>query len=132
MTSPIAGQEASIRAALGGLLWHRYTLTPRTAGSDDGYGGTPTEGTPVTGKPCRYEVQQIVQYQDGTRVLVETPTLAVAHDDPIKANDLVSNVLGSDATVLLAGPVTVEDVISEADLGPVLQKRAILRGGDVL
>lgn len=131
MVSPIANSAASIRAQLNKLLWHRYTLTPVTAGSDDGYGASSTSGAASTGRPCRYETQQIMRTRDNVRILVETPTIVVPYDDTIKVNDEVSAILGSDAAVLLAGPLVVDDVISEADLGPVLQKRAILRGGDI-
>ena len=127
-----AGTTAQLRRVFDSLLAHSYTLTPVTAGADDGYGSSETEGTPVTGKTCRYRATNRLRLDQGNRVIVSTPVLTVPHDDPIKSGDLVSNVQDSDGQVLLVGPVEVETIEASAGLGPTLQKRAVLRGGDVV
>ncbi len=130
--SPIAGQAAGLRASFATLLWHRYDRIPVTAGSDTGYGPTPTEGTTVTGLACRYEAQERVRLRDGDSVRVTVSTLQIAYDSPLVAGDLVANVRESaSGPVLIAGPIEVEEIEAEASLGPTLFKTAVLRGGDV-
>lgn len=125
------GTTTQLRRTFDSLLSHSFTLTPVTSGADDGYGAATTEGTPVTGKTCRYRAQDRLRLANGDRVIVSTPVLTVPHNDPIKTNDLVSNVQDSDGVVLLVGPIEVEVIEASAGLGPTLQKRAVLRGGDV-
>lgn len=126
-----AGTTTQLRRTFDSLLAHTYTLTPRTSGADDGYGSSLTEGAPVADKPCRYRATDRLRLENGSRITVSTPVLTVPHDDPIAVNDLVSNVQDSEGTVLLAGPIAVESIEASAGLGPTLQKRAVLRGGDV-
>lgn len=126
-----AGTTAQLRRVFDGLLAHSYTLTPVTASADDGYGGDTTEGAPVTGKTCRYRATDRLRLENGDRITVSTPVLTVPHDDPIKVGDMVSDVKDSDGVLLLAGPIAVETIEASAGLGPTLQRRAILRGGDI-
>ena len=127
-----SGTAASIRRVFQDMMAHTYTLTPYTSGSDDGYGSTQTAGTPVTGKKCSYRQTRRLRLTEGDRVTVDTPTLTVPHDDVIKVGDEVSDVRDSDGQVLLVGPVRVETIEASAGLGPTLQKRAVLRGGDAV
>lgn len=127
-----AGTAASIRRVFNSMMSHTYTLTPYTSGPDDGYGSTPTPGTPVSGKKCSYRQQRQLRFIDGTRLTIDTPTLTVPHDDPIKVGDEVSNVRDTNGVMLMAGAATVEVIEPSAGLGPTLQKRALLRGGDAV
>lgn len=127
-----AGTAASIRRVFGDMMAHTYAMTPVTEGSDDGYGPTRTEGTPVTGKPCSYRQTRRLRLDEGNQVTVDTPTLTVPYDDPIAVGDLVADVRDSDGVVLLVGPVRVETIEASAGLGPTLQRRAVLRGGDAV
>ena len=128
-----AGTTAQLRRTFDALLAHTYDLTPMSSGgTDDGYGPTQTPGAVVAGRPCRYRAVQRLRLNNGDRVQVLTPTLTVPHDDPIKPDDEVSNVRDADGVLLLAGPLTVETVEASAGLGPTLQKRAVLRGGDAV
>src|SRR4051812_32055216 len=108
--SPIGGQAASIRRAFNRLLWHRCTITPITAGADNGYDPSRVEGTPRTGVPCRYEAQDRLRLTDGSRVTVSVPTIQLALDDPILPEDLVSDIRDSAGVLVLAGPLAVETV----------------------
>lgn len=125
-----AGTTAQLRRTFDSLLAHTYTRTPVTV-TDGPYGSETTTGAPVTGQPCRYRPTDRLRLADGARVTVSVPTLTVPHDDPIAVGDLVSDVRDSEGVVLLAGPLAVETIEASAGLGPVLQKRAVLRGGDV-
>lgn len=126
-----AGTTAQLRRTFDSLLAHTYSRTPVTSAGDDGYGATTTPGTTVTGQTCRYRPADRLRLDNGDRVTVSVPTLTVPHDDPISVGDLVSDVRDSDGVVLLAGPLAVESVEASAGLGPTLQKRAVLRGGDI-
>jgi hypothetical protein len=126
-----AGTTAQLRRTFDSLLAHTYTRTPSVADDDETYGPNDDNGTPSTGQKCRYRATVRLRLEDGNRVTVDTPTLTVPHDDPIKSGDQVSDVRDSDGVLLLTGPLRVETVEPSAGLGPTLQKRAILRGGDV-
>lgn len=120
------------RAKLARFLVHTYSLTTVTEGADDGYGGVRTEGATTTGRLCAYRQQRRLRLDEGDRVIVDTPTLAVAHDDTIAPGDLVSDVRDSTGALLLAGPATVETIEASAGLGPTLTKTAVLRASDVI
>lgn len=127
-----AGTTTQLRRVFDSLLAHTYTRIPVTIGADEGYGSATTEGTPVTGQTCRYRATDRLRLAEGNRIVVSTPVITVPHDDPIKAGDLVSTIRDSNGVLLLAGPVEVETIEASAGLGPTLQKRAVLRGGDVI
>lgn len=125
-----AGTTTQLRRTFDRLLGHRYTRTPAVVGADDAYGSTTTYGTPVTALPCRYRATDRLRFEQGVMMTVSTPVITVPHDDAIKVGDEVSNIQDSNGVVLAAGPLTVETVEASAGLGPTLQKRAVLRGGD--
>lgn len=127
------GEAASIRADRARvMLTHTYTRTPVTAGAEDSEGNAArTLGTPVTGLACRYRAEEVLRTDGGGRVTIYRPSLALPHDSPLAVGDLVSTITNSDGTVLLAGPLAVESVTSNAAFGPTLSRRAYLRAGDV-
>lgn len=135
MSPPLlsAGALASARAALGILLTHTCTFTPRADGAEDSEGNTPkVDGTPVTGVPCRWEVQQVTSRDAGGVTIVSTPALAVAPGSPVVAGGKVTDIAGSDSVVLQAGPFFVEDLLDDtAGLGAMLQPTYRLRGAQV-
>lgn len=124
-------EAAAIRSALSILLVHSYTRTPVTAGAEDAHGNeTSSAGTPVTSVPCKYRVSNRALRDETGITIVSTPTLKVAHDDPLATGDLVSNIQNSEGTVLLAGPLTVGVPLSGDGLGPALTRRFELLGAN--
>lgn len=122
-------EATSVRDALSVLLVHSYTRTPVTAGAEDAHGNeTASSGTPVTAVACKYRVSNRAVRDETGITIVSTPTLKVAHDDPLATGDLVSNIQNSEGTVLLAGPLTVGVPLSGDGLGPALTRRFELLG----
>jgi hypothetical protein len=133
MAGLISSAEAiGIRDALSVFLTHTYTRTPMLAGAADSENSvTYTTGTPVTAVPCKYRASDRVQVEISGALVLRAPTLSVAHDDPLKAGDQISNIKDSEGVVLLAGPVTAGPAVHSAGLGPTLKKKFVLRGAEV-
>lgn len=138
MPGLISAQEAvGVRQALALFLVHTATVTatevPTVPPTVDDWGNPITvDGTPVANVPCKYKAQDSVNVGDvvfGPSGVVtrRVPTLTVAHDLPVTVNDEVSAITDSTGTVLLAGPAIVEAIIPSAGLGPVLNKKLVLR-----
>jgi hypothetical protein len=124
------GEAASIRAGLGHN--HTFTRTSTTLSAEDSEGNrSPTPGAVTTGLRCRYRAEETLRTDTGGRVTVYRPSLALPHDSPLVVGDLVSAITDAEGTVLLAGPLAVESVMTRAAFGPVLSKRAYLRAGDI-
>lgn len=115
------------------FLSHTCTIAARVTGAVDGENNaTYTWPTPVNNVPCKYRAVDRVRRDDLGAVIVNVPTITVAHDFVINPGDRVSNIVASDGAVLQAGPLFVDYVQPSAGLGPVLKKRVVLRGGDVV
>lgn len=132
MTILTSGQAAGIRTVLGNLLAHRYTRTAITQGSEDAWGQTAaTPGSPATGLPCLYAPTTTLRTDDLGRVTLDQPSLRIPPTDVLAVGDLVSDIRDQEGALLLAGPLTVESIRSDAGLGANLQRRAILHGAGV-
>lgn len=134
-----SGTANQLRRVFNSLLSHTYTrVTPGaavpTTAADTEYDdwGTPERAadTEVTGVACQYSDNQRVRVAGGGWVLVEQPSIKVAHDDPVTVGCTVKDIHDADGTVLLAGPLKVVSVVPLAGLGPTIQKRAFLSGGE--
>jgi hypothetical protein len=141
MTYVDKGLAQGIREIFGMALAHTYTRTPRTAGPRDAWATTPqSDGTPVTGVACSYADRASVDVNDGGFAIRSKPllrgsvvlreTLMIDWDDPLKEDDLVSEIRDQDGTLLLAGPAVVVAVLAHAGFGPTTQRIAVLRGPD--
>src|SRR5258708_8026115 len=123
------------------FLLHSYTRTPRLITADTGTGDPTTDpgvdewnqpvysfGPPVSGIPCFYELREIPVITPQGLTTLNLPRLILAIGDPLKKGDHVSNIITSDKTVILVGPVAVEDVRPQDPNvgGPVLIE-AVLR-----
>lgn len=120
-----------LRVVFASTTIHTYTRTTVTEGSTNAHHEvTETAGTVTNDIPCLYGNARTVRQSDVGRVTVLEPVLYTRHDDPIKTNDLISNVKDRNGAVLLAGPVEVVDLIPHADGGELLYKQCILAGGE--
>lgn len=123
---------ASIRDALAVFLVHTYTRIAVTEGTEDAWGdAAETASSGASGIPCHFVWDDnFVRTAEGV-TRVSTPTLSVAHDDPLEPGDRVANIRGQDGAILLAGPAAVETVDPRSGLGASLKKVATLRAADV-
>jgi len=131
MAGLISTAEApAIRDALGLFRVHTATITPRTdSGADDAWSNPViTDGTPVTAIPCKFRADDRVRLDEHGNLVIKAPTLTVAHDLSVSIGAVVTNVQNSEGVVLLAGPATVEYIVSSSGLGPALKKRLVLSG----
>lgn len=124
---------AGIRSALSVVMTHTYTRTPvGVSAADDWNDATTSSGTPVAAQPCRYSADDtVLRANVGRTVLVSMPTLTVPSDDPLKVGDLVSAIKDQTGAVLLAGPLRVDSINPNAEIGASIQKVARLIGTDV-
>lgn len=115
-------------------LTHTYTRSSVTpSDTEDAWGDeeeAPTSST--SGLRCLYGSQQAYQIEplssdaSGART-IRTPALFVASDDPLSVGDVVTAILDASGTVLVAGPLEVESVTLNAELGLSVLKVATLR-----
>ena len=139
------GLATSVRRMFNHAIQHTYTHIPQTVGARNGYGvRTVTEGTPVTGKPCRYLPKPLIREYDTGRATVVTPpvtddSILVPWDDDLAPGDKITNIRAlpepgeTEGRLLLRsldGSPGEAIVLAEADhagLGPVTLRRFILR-----
>lgn len=126
---------ASVREILGYRYNHTYTRTPVARGAQDADAGNQqlfTEGVPSSGNRCLFvDEDELVESGDtGTRILTSRPMISVPSADPLKVNDLVSDVLDQQGATLMAGPLRVESINPVAEFGESVEKVAILYRGD--
>lgn len=116
------------------FLVHTYTRSSVTpADTEDAWGDeeeTPDAST--SGLRCLYGSQERLYSETltadatGSRT-IRTPALFVPPSDPLAVGDVVTNVLDAAGTVLVAGPLEVESVTLNAELGLSVMKVAALR-----
>lgn len=125
ISAAVASQARVLHRA---SLTHTFTRTPVTDGTEDAWGeAAQTDGTPVTGRPCRYKPEDRLIIDERGRQTVSVPTLRLRSDETIAVGDKVSAVTDADGVVLLAGPLIVETVEPGAAVGGTLYKVALLR-----
>jgi len=101
-------------------------------GTEDSQGNdTNTPGVPVPDQPCLYDPAATPRLRIGTGGLVEVdvPTLYVLPDDPLKSDDIVTNITDSGCAAIVPGPLTVDTVTMLSGVGPEVLKQASLREG---
>lgn len=126
-----ASLARQVRNALRPLMSVSYTRTPIVAGVQDAhFNETSVAGTPVTGQPCAYLVQDRLVVDEGGRRTVSTPMLYVYDTDPLAVGDLVSDITDREGTVLQAGPLVVETIDPAAEVGASTMKIARLQQAD--
>jgi hypothetical protein len=116
------------------FLVHRYTRSSVTPSDTEDDWGDEEEADPssTSGLRCLYGSQQAYQSEplssdaSGVRT-VRTPALFVAPDDPLAVGDVVTGILDAAGTVLVAGPLEVEAITLNAELGLSVLKVATLR-----
>lgn len=116
------------------FLVHRYTRSSVVPSDTEDAWGDEEEApdTTTSGLRCLYGSQQAYQSEplssdaSGART-VRTPALFVAPDDPLAVGDVVFSILDAAGAVLVAGPLEVESVTLNAELGLSVLKVATLR-----
>lgn len=116
------------------MLTHSYTRTSVAPGdTEDAWGDESSDpGTGTSGLRCLYGSQDRLYREpltsDGVGArTIRVPTLFVGPDDPLAVGDVVTNVLDAAGAVLVPGPLTVEAVTLNAEVGISLLKEATLR-----
>ena len=119
---------ATLRRVVGSALAHTY----RVASLDTEAGDDQAEwGAPSAPLPCFYVATQRELGPDARgQVVLDSPRLLVAHDDPLAAGQQVSDVRDGDG-VLLLDAAEVESVEPTAPNGTVLKLARLraVRGG---
>jgi len=111
------------------ILVHKYTRNEVTSAADDDWNMAATsDGTSTVDVACNYvSAGNVFQRPDGTVIKTEEPTLTVKVTDPLDVRDKVTNIKGSDGTVLLAGPLYVKDITYAVGFGSPTLKLATLQ-----
>ena len=109
------------------LMVHRYVrVAMEPAAQEDAQGVRPVVAGAVTpDQRGNYGQRKRRQLVDGQPVLVDETTLYVPHDAELAAGDHVRDVTYRGALVA-AGPWRVDSVDDLADMGPVIQRVAVL------
>lgn len=117
------------RAEFAQLMTHTYTRIPRLAGADDAWGDQSfTPGTAQANRPCRYFERSTVTVDPNGLTNLNVPTLMVPTSDVLGKGDQVSQIQTSDGTLLVGGPIEVEDISPVfPDAGGPIYRRALLR-----
>lgn len=125
LVAPVRGIYAG---TANGFLGNRCDRLARTLGDADAHGNRPVTFTAAeTDIPCLYLPTRTEPAPDGRGVVViDSPSLYLAHDTPFAQGDQVANVrVGS--TVVLAGPSTIDALVTLPGLPDTYGWRADLR-----
>lgn len=106
------------------FLLHTYTRQTRLPADNPDSWNLPGYqfSNTVSGIPCFYAVKEVPIVTPEGLTTLNLPVLTLGYDDTTQVGDLVTNILTTDGTVLLSGPVLVES----------LQPRDPNMGGPVL
>lgn len=126
-----AGVRAMVRHAIEVYsLDHLYDLTKASVVSGEDATGyvTRTPGATTTGLACHFRDVSAMQPDAGGLVVMEKPLLVVQGDGAAAEGDSVANVRTKDGTVLMAGPVLIENVLdAQPGVGGPMSKVLALR-----
>lgn len=128
------GLARKMARTLDRMLTMTYTRSTVTGGDEDDWGDEqPTAGAGTSGLRCLYGTEQSILRDQSQRDeygarTIKTPTLFVPPTDPLSVGDVVTNVLDSGGSVIVAGPLVVEAVNPNSELGVSVLKSCALRG----
>jgi len=112
-------------------LYHKYTREASNVAADeeDDWNMEVLDwGAATVDVPCNYVSQGQLVNRDNTITTIQTPTLLVSKDDPIKVFDRITNIKDSNGTIVEVGPLYVEIKEPAMGFGSVTNYLLQLRG----
>lgn len=123
----LQGYEELVNAT----MYHKYTREASNvnpANPDDWNMDELDYSAAVVDVPCNFLSAGELIARDRSVTTIETPSLRVDKDDPIKIFDRITNIKDSAGTIVVPGPLWVESKVPAAGFGPVTNYIVQLRG----